>query len=209
MWGPCPVCLSVLLLIKVSWCHCLSEPLTRFPHIPTLWQVQSQSGSQTVLAHLFSQLQLSPGSPALWHCPGQHPPLQLGCAASRVCGCCLSHPPSDFTRSSFSWQGSGISLPWEGMDPLGCCNWPGSPPLSWGSSCATEDLTSLPVKLPYRPFCSVLCTLWLPNLAKILLAFSVCSLEDQLRVPVGCRSKWSEFSPTPLPSSPCFIINYI
>ncbi|XP_035867302.1 transmembrane 9 superfamily member 2 isoform X2 [Phyllostomus discolor] len=47
-------------------------------------------------------LQLLPGSPALWHCPGQQPPPQLGCATSCVC-CCLSHPPSDFTRSSFSW----------------------------------------------------------------------------------------------------------
>ena len=57
------VCLSSLLEKSLIGWHCFSEPLLSFPHTPTLWQVQSLSGSCPVPAYLFFQLQVLPGSP--------------------------------------------------------------------------------------------------------------------------------------------------
>ena len=84
--------------------HCCSKSLPSFPHSPTLWQDQSLSQSEPVLAHLLSQLHVSLGSPKFSGnvlADDYHPSL----STPWLCvTCCLSTPASSyFMFPGLSW----------------------------------------------------------------------------------------------------------
>ena len=92
--------------------RCHSEPLPGFPHTPTLWQVQSVSHSQLVTAHIFSQLQVLPGSP---HSLALFQPVTtasaLVCHQLCVCVCvCAAHLPLQATLCTQVSPGLGMGF---------------------------------------------------------------------------------------------------
>ena len=168
---------------------CCSSQAQGFPHRPALWPLQSLSGSLPVMAHLLSQLQVSPGSPvslvlsqpvttapASDHCPSRPPLSQLGFPTSCVSLATFFSPQRLYaSRSLLVWVWDFPALGGEGAARLLSLTWLSSnvvPAAVLVCGARPGDLPHGPIKPPYHPFWSVLCTLWFPNFisAEILLA---------------------------------------
>ena len=172
--------------------------MSGFPCSSTLWPAKSISGSQPVAAHLFTQFQ---APQFLCYCSHEGPLRQQGYAAGCVSLTAFISPPPH-PKATLHMQvppGMGLRLPCSGR----------------GGNCSKlESLTQLSSSAPPQPRSLVRSPGTFPLAYKISLppvfkhplhtlasklhiswgsvGCSLCSSEDWLGVPVGCRSKWAQ-----------------